>query len=154
MTSPKESSQTRKPDYEPRSPEERINNKSIHFRLSHRVVNQINGWGSGSELFTKPDNSMEFVIRNIPPSRRRSTYADPMIVPDWFSCPSSLLRIINKNEYVAPYVVTYLFNNKGHSIKEEVTHQEQVGSGTWSSMSPEDYDNVHQALVLAESGEI
>lgn len=155
MTSPNESDQTRIPDYEPRLPEERINNKSIHFRLTQIVRIPLNEWGNGTELFTKPDNSMEFIIRNIPPSRRR-IHADPLVVPDWFSCPSSLLRIINKDESsnVVPYVVTYLFNSKGHSIKEEVTKQELVGSGTWSRMSPEDYDNVHQAVVLAESWEI
>lgn len=92
---------------------------------------------------------MSILIENI---AFRLTSDVKMLVPDWFNCPSSVLRIINKNG--SSNVVTYFFNYKGHSIKEEAnTEQEIVGSGTWSRMSPEDYDNVHQALVLVESGE-
>lgn len=149
MTSPNESGQTRIPDYEPKSPEERIMNQSIHFRLTHRVLITLRHWKGRGEIFTKPDNPMSLLIHNVPSIL---TESDKMLIPDWFSCPSSVLRIMNKDG--STNMVTYFFNDKGHSIKEEVNaKQEIVGSGTWSHMSPKDYDNAHQALVLAESGE-
>jgi len=154
MVAANERDQTRPPDFEPRSPEEKINNKSIHFRLTN-IVKVPPGYIARTQSFIKTDDPISLLVRNV---HYINTYPSTYPSHNWFSSPSSFLRIINWEDE-SSNVVTYFFNNKGHSIKKVADNKQEIGnglvigSGTWSRMNPEDYDNAHQALVKIESGE-